>query len=127
MTVGIDRRPIPGNLIGTVGNDITVTIGLLDLVSGAVTGVGATIVATVGGLSMSVDYSTRGLFVCRLSDSQTVTLGTGAWSWLFRLTPSGGDTQDYVSGRMTLSSSSNAGGSYGYQIGMVGGVIVGIW
>ena len=125
-TVGIDRRGVPGKLAGTMGDDLRWKVGLLDMDSGAVTGVGATIVCTVGGLSATVDYSTQGLFVCSLTDAQTVTLGTGSHSWLFRLTPAAGDTQTYVSGSVTLvdPSSSNAGGSYGWQGGIVGNVAV---
>ncbi|MCC6496181.1 MAG: hypothetical protein IT193_07965, partial [Propionibacteriaceae bacterium] len=44
-----------------------------------------------------------------------------------RLTPAGGDTQTYVYGTVTLmDSSSNAGGSYGWQGGIVGNVLVGV-
>ncbi len=123
---GIDRRGAPARLAGVVGDDIEWVVGLLDLTTGAVTGVGATIVATVGGLSASVDYSTQGLFVCSLTDSQTTTLGAGSHTWVFRLTPVGGDTQTYVAGTMTLqdASSTNAGGSYGWQYGIVGNVAV---
>lgn len=126
MAFGIDRRGVPARLAGVVGDDIEWVVGLLDLTTGAVTGVGATIVATVGGLSATVDYSTQGLFVCSLTDSQTTTLGAGSHTWIFRLTPAGGDTQTYVAGTMTLGepTSTNAGGSYGWQGGIVGNVAV---
>ena len=122
---GIDRRGVPGKLAGTVGDDIEWRVLMIDADSGAVTGVGATIIATVGGLSATVDYSTQGVFICSLTDAQTVTLGAGSHTWIFRLTPAGGDTQTYVTGTMTLmDSSSNAGGSYGWQGGIVGNVAV---
>jgi hypothetical protein len=126
VAFGIDRRGVPARLAGVVGDDVRWKVGLLDMDTGAVTGVGATIVATVGGLSATVDYSTQGLFVCSLTDSQTTTLGAGSHTWIFRLTPAGGDTQTYVAGTMTLqdASSTNAGGSYGWQGGIVGNVAV---
>jgi len=127
VAFGIDRRGVPGKLVGTVGDDLEFTVALIDFDTGAVTGTGATIVATVGGLSATVDYSTQGLFVCTLTDAQTTTLGAGAHTWVFRLTPAGGDTQTYVYGTVTLlDSSSNAGGSYGWQGGIVGNVLVGV-
>ena len=124
--IGIDRRGVPAELAGVYGDDIQWTVGLLDLTTGAVTGVGATIVATVGGLSATVDYSTHGLFVCSLTEAQTTTLGAGAHTWLFRLTPAGGDTQTYVAGTMVLGgpTATNAGKSYGWQGGIVGNVAV---
>ena len=124
--LGIDRRGIPGTAAGDVGDDFAVNVVLFDFTSGAVTGVGATIVATVAGTAMTVDSSTTGLFICTLTDAQTTTLGSGAWTWLFRLTPAAGDTQTYVRGTVHLMASSNAGGSTGWQSGIVGNTLVGI-
>lgn len=124
--LGVDRRGIPATAAGDVGDDFSVTVLLTDFTSGAVTGVGATITATVGGLAMAVNYATVGVYVCTLTDAQTTTLGTGSWSWLFRHTPAAGDTQTYVRGSVMLSQSSNAGGSTGWQAGIVGNTLVGI-
>lgn len=124
--LGVDRRGIPATAAGDVGDDFTVTVALTDFTSGPVTGVGATIVATVSGVSMAVDSSTVGLFVCTLTDAQTTTLGSGSKSWLFRLTPAAGDTQTYIRGTVMLSESSNTGGSTGWQAGIVGNTLVGI-
>lgn len=124
--LGVDRRGLAFTAAGDVGDDFTVTLGLLDLTSGAVSGTGATIVATVGGTSMTVDYSTAGLFILTLSDSQTTTLGSGRHDWTFRLTPSGGDTQAYVRGSVTLQSEASAGGSTGWQAGIVNNVVVAV-
>jgi hypothetical protein len=108
----------------TTGDDLTIRVGLFDLTSGAVTGTGAAVVATAGGLSFSVTYATTGIFVCVLTDAQTVTLGDGQHDLLFRLTPAGGDTQTYVAGKLVLTSSTTAGGSVGYHGGIVGNVMV---
>jgi len=53
---------VPGKLVGTVGDDLEFTVALIDFDTGAVTGTGATIVATVGVSVVSVvgnanDYS----------------------------------------------------------------------
>ena len=124
--LGVDRRGLPFTAAGDVGDDFTVTVALTDFTSGAVSGSGATIVATVAGTSMTVDYSTAGLFVCSLTDTQTTTLGAGRWAWLFGLTPSGGATQVYVRGSVTLQEEASAGGSSGWQAGIVGTVLVGV-
>lgn len=120
----VDKRPVYATVAATTGDDLTINVGLFDLTSGAVTGTGATIVATAGGLSFSVTYATTGIFVCVLTDAQTVTLGDGQHDLLFRLTPAGGDTQTYVAGKLVLTSSTTAGGSVGYQGGIVGNVMV---
>jgi hypothetical protein len=124
--LGVDRRGIAGTAAGDVGDDFTVTVVLVDFTSGPVTGVGATIVATIGGVSMAVDSSTVGLYVLSLTDAQTTTLGAGQWTWLFRHTPAAGDTQTYIRGTVNLVESSNAGGSTGWQAGIVGNTLVGI-
>jgi hypothetical protein len=125
--LGVDRRGIPGTAAGDVGDDFAVNVVLFDFTSGAVTGVGATVVATVAGVSMAVNSSTTaGLYVCSLTDAQTTTLGSGAWTWLFRHTPAAGDTQTYIRGTVHLMASSNAGGSTGWQAGIVGNTLVGI-
>jgi len=127
VAFGIDRRGVPGKLVGTVGDDLAFTVALIDFEAGAITGTGATIVSTVGGASTAVSYAVQGLFVCTLTDAQTTSLGAGSHAWVFKLTPSGGDTQTYVSGTVTLlAAGSNAGGSYGWQGGIVGDVLVGI-
>lgn len=127
--LGVDRRGLAATAGGIVGDDVRVTVSLMDLTSGAVTGTGATIVATVDGTEMTVDYSVTGLFVCSLTDTQTTAIGVGAKAWIFRLTPAGGDRQTYVSGTMTLSTAgvvSSPQGSSGWQAGIVGNVLVGI-
>lgn len=124
--LGVDRRGIPGTAAGDVGDDFSITVVLFDFTSGAVTGVGATITATVGGVAMAESHSTTGLYVLSLTDAQTTSLGAGSWTWLFRHTPAGGDTQTYIRGTVTLTQSSNAGGSTGWQAGIVGNTLVGI-
>ena len=124
--LGVDRRGLPFTAAGDVGDDFTVTVALIDFTSGPVDGAGATIVATAAGTSMTVDYSTAGLFICTLTDTQTTTLGAGRHAWLFRLTPSGGDTQVYIRGAVTLQEEASAGGSSGWQAGIVGNVLVGV-
>lgn len=123
--LGVDRRGIRATAAGTVGDDFSVTVVLFDFTSGAVTGSGATIVATVSGVSMTVDYATQGRFVCTLTDTQTASIGSGVKTWVFRLTPAGGDTQTYVNGTV-LFDDSTAGGSTGWQAGVVNNVLVGI-
>lgn len=120
----VDHRPVHATIAATVGDDLAINIGLLDLISGAVTGVGATIVAHVGGTALTVDYSTEGLFACTLTDAQTTTLGVGSHTLSFKLTPAGGDTQTYVSGLVMLGSSATVGGALGYQGGVVNNVLV---
>lgn len=120
MSYTADRRGIYATVAGHVGDDLRLTILLIDSVSGAVDGTGATIAATVGGVSMTVDYSTAGVFLCSLTDAQTTSLGAGTHSLTFRFTPSGGDTQTYVAGTVTLSSTSTTiTGSTGWQMGVV--------
>ena len=125
--IGVDHRGLPFTAAGDVGDDFKVTVGLLDMAAGtgAVNGTTAAVVCTVGDVSMTVDKSTTaGHFVCSLTEVQTATLGDGAHAWLLRVTPSGGDTQTYVRGTVSLSSSASAGGSFGWQGGVVGSVFV---
>ena len=125
--IGVDHRGLPFTAAATVGDDMQVTVGLLDMAAGtgAVDGTSAAVVCTVGDVSMTVDKSTTaGHYVCSLSDTQTATLGAGTHAWLLRVTPAGGDTQTYVQGSISLSSSSSAGGSYGWQAGVVQSVFV---
>ena len=124
--LGVDRRGLPFTAAGDVGDDFTVTVALTDFTSGPVDGAGATIVATAGAETMAVDYSTAGLFVLTLTDTQTTTLGAGRHEWLFRLTPAAGDTQTYVRGSITLQEAASAGGSYGWQAGIANNVLVGV-
>lgn len=128
MSFTSDGRGIWATVARHVGDDLRIKIGLLDMVSGAVNGAGATIAATVGGVSMSVDYSTPGLFLCHLTDAQTTSLGAGTHTLTFRFTPSGGDTQTYVAGNVVLSASSTTtAGSKGYDMGVVqNGVFVAV-
>ena len=119
--LGVDTRGIPATAACTVGDDFSVIVVLFDLTSGAVTGSGATIVAAVSGVSMTVDYATQGRFVCTLTETQTASIGSGVKSWVFKLTPSGGASQTYVDGSVLFSSGGTNGGSTGWQAGIVNG------
>ena len=122
--LGVDNRGIRATAAGTVGDDFTVTVLLTDFTSGAVTGSGATIVATVSGVEMTVTYAVQGRFVCTLTDTQTASIGSGVKTWVFKLTPAGGDTQTYINGTVLFDDSGTTGGSTGWQAGVVGNVAV---
>lgn len=119
--LGVDTRGIPATAACTVGDDFSVIVVLFDITSGAITGSGATIVATVSGVAMTVTYSVQGRFVCTLTDTQTASIGSGVKTWVFKLTPAGGETQTYIDGSMVLSTGGTRGGSTGWQAGIVTG------
>lgn len=127
MPFSIDSRGLFATFAAQVGDGMSVTVGLLDMVDGAIIGTGATIAAQIAGVAMAVDYSTDGLFVCTLTGAQTTSIGPGDWSWTFRLTPADGEPQTYVNGRAKFTNSPGGGGSLGVDHGIVNSVLVAVY
>lgn len=123
---GVDNRPLPATVAAVPGNDLTFTIVVIDFADGPLVGTGATIVATAGSENMAVDYSTDGVFICSLTDTQTTTLGAGSHDIVFRVTPSGGSTLDWVRGTLTLTTSSTVAPGGGVSYGVVRTALVGV-
>lgn len=126
MTVGIDLGPIDASVVGYPGDDLTLSVILVDFTSGPITLTGATVVATAGAQAFTVAPVADGLATLTLSDSQTTTLGAGTHTFIYRVTPAGGATTTYIHGSLVLRDAGTPSGSTGWQAGIVGNVLVGL-
>lgn len=126
MAVGIDLGPIDASVVGYPGDDLVLALILVDFTTGPVTLTGATVVATCGAQNFTVAAVATGLCTLTLSDTQTAALGAGTHTFIFRLTPAGGDTRTYVHGQVVLRDAGTPVSSTGWQAGIVGNVLVGL-
>ncbi len=69
MGTAIDLGPMTAEVVGYPGDDLSVSVVLVDFTSGPVTHTGATVVATVGAEDMTVTAVEDGLATLALTDS----------------------------------------------------------
>lgn len=124
VEIAVDNGPAAFHVVDYPGDALAVTVWLVDLESGPLSWAGATIVATLGGVAMTVNSGTSGRLDLTLTASQTAALGAAAHEWVLAVTPSGGTRQTYVHGTITLRTAGAALASTGVEYATVNNVAV---
>jgi hypothetical protein len=124
IEIAVDNGPATFTVVDYPSDPLEVTVWLLDLESGPLSWAGATIVATAGGVAMTVNSGTAGRLVLSLTAGQVASLGAGAHEWIIAVTPSGGNRQTYVHGSIVLRTAGAALASTGVEYATVNNVAV---
>lgn len=105
----ITQAPATLNIVGVAGDDLTVTVGITENGGDyAWTGVTVTTGISSGGVLQATNWTTSqpsdGVLVLSLTDTNTTTLGAGAFQFFVQFTAAGA-TRSLIAGTLTIMES----------------------